>query len=76
MGEIVLLTLAPLRFRLNVAVSATIDDVGNSGPEPAPNPLPNWLSSLVFDGVVQQGGNGLVPPCSRSMLATAIRCET
>ena len=60
MSNMRLLAGFPRRFGKNIGVGATVHDPRHLFPEAAPDLLARRVKALVFNGVVKQGGDGLI----------------
>ena len=60
MREVVLFTFLPRRLRRLIGIGKSIDNDGDSFAEAAPNLLARICSPRIFDGIVQQRGDGFI----------------
>src|SRR5687768_15552859 len=60
MGDIIFLTLAPLRFRHDISVGAPVNDIGYRLTESLANVLNTTTATGVFARIVEQGADRFI----------------
>src|SRR5229473_4548572 len=65
MPQVVFLACPPGRLRIEIGVSASLNDVCSTFPESPPDFFQHRRSSAVFDDIVEQSGDGEVFVASR-----------